>query len=539
MLFGCAGAVSLGEADGDREVEGTREVERTVEVEMERECAAALVLRRVLASGGYGAAAARARVAPGAPYLNASDLFEARFDERVTSELVGAGDAEGMLLALFGVGVAAARGACARALGATDLRELEEHGLLVEVPTWGAKEAHADAEPGSHSYGLPAGGDDGEVEAGGDDALLASLVQVFPLSLENPCADEGGDDRGRGAEARPGARCAATELLIATDWELESLLPAKWATMAVGEDSLALVHLAPLPAVGEDGAAPRVLDVCCGGGVQGLAAAARCPQACVTCLDINERAVRACRFNAVLNALDGRVRAAVSDGYSALPGRPGGQSEREAEHSERDTRALGGPPFDVILANPPFVAVPPPPAHAHECAEWAAYADGGPDGTRVLSALADGASELLRDGGVLAIVSEYPNMERTHEWLSVAEDMDLAVFYDPAHTLEATEYAEARASERGWPWMSAEAHLASLEAHGVRTMGSGLAFARKVPERARAGSRTPRRVAFPLGGVDGEHGEQLSLLASSGARVRREWQAFAEGALWGAAREQS
>ena len=70
---------------------------------MERERAAALVLRRVLASGGYGAAAARARVAPGAPYLNASDLFEARFDERVTSELVGAGDAEGMLLALFGV----------------------------------------------------------------------------------------------------------------------------------------------------------------------------------------------------------------------------------------------------------------------------------------------------------------------------------------------------------------------------------------------------------------------------------------------------
>ena len=72
---------------------------------------------------------------------------------------------------------------------------------------------------------------------------------------------------------------------MVTDFEVESLLPARYAVMAVGIDSLNLAYLAPRRRCS------RVLDVCCGSGVQSLVAARTYADA-VVALDINPRAVR-------------------------------------------------------------------------------------------------------------------------------------------------------------------------------------------------------------------------------------------------------
>ncbi len=64
-----------------------------------------------------------------------------------------------------------------------------------------------------------------------------------------------------------------------------------------------------------------VLDLGCGYGPIGIAAASRWPHLRVAMVDIDPAAVRAARTNIRLNDLDGRCEAHVSDGLSALPGR--------------------------------------------------------------------------------------------------------------------------------------------------------------------------------------------------------------------------
>jgi hypothetical protein len=185
-------------------------------------------------------------------------------------------------------------------------------------------------------------------------------------------------------------------------------------------------------------------------------------------------------------------------------------------------RGLG--PFDCILANPPFVAVHAPAPGLGECAEWAMYADGGPDGATVLrKIMAADDDRLLRPGGCLSMVSEYPNIRSAHAWLPslggrAGEGPDrrgwaLAVVYEPrAHVQEARDYAEDRSSERGWPWGDRAEWEASLRAHGVEHMGSGLVFAVR-----RAGDGFGADCA-----LDGPAREaDLSLVESSGPIVER------------------
>ena len=80
-----------------------------------------------------------------------------------------------------------------------------------------------------------------------------------------------------------------------------------------------------------------VLDVGCGYGPIGLAAAAVVPSGHVTMIDINERAVQLARDNAALNGLSERVTVLQSDLFEALEGRG----------------------FDAILTNPPIRAGKP------------------------------------------------------------------------------------------------------------------------------------------------------------------------------------
>ena len=126
--------------------------------------------------------------------------------------------------------------------------------------------------------------------------------------------------------------------------------------------------------------------------------AARCGARRVVAVDLSPRACLFARANAALNGLNLDVR--EGDLFSALEG-PGAPAEQ----------ADGG--FDVVLANPPFVAAPAPSALRTPTL----WADGGPDGLAVTRRILLGAPGHLARGGVAGagcalIVGEFPDLVR-------------------------------------------------------------------------------------------------------------------------------
>ena len=158
-------------------------------------------------------------------------------------------------------------------------------------------------------------------------------------------------------------------LLIATDHRY-MLKPADTLSedpvMYIGMDSFGLVQSAPRVAV------DTVLDLCCGSGVQGLAAIRYAKK--VVAVDVNPRAIRFSRFNAQLNGIEN---------YEAFQG-----NLYEAVLDQK---------FDCILANPPFVPSP---------TEDLKFRDGGETGENILAEIIQGANRHLNDLGRLCIVTD-------------------------------------------------------------------------------------------------------------------------------------
>jgi release factor glutamine methyltransferase len=127
----------------------------------------------------------------------------------------------------------------------------------------------------------------------------------------------------------------------------------------------------------------RVLDLCTGSGVVAIAAAAL-GAASVTAFDICPRAVRCSRGNA--------IRAGVGVGVDVREGSWLG--------------AMVLAPFEVVVANPPYVPTPPVPDHrVIPLAAGPAWAwDAGIDGRIVLDPLCRSASSLLDDSGSMLLV---------------------------------------------------------------------------------------------------------------------------------------
>jgi release factor glutamine methyltransferase len=123
----------------------------------------------------------------------------------------------------------------------------------------------------------------------------------------------------------------------------------------------------------------RVLDLCTGSGFVAIAAA-EMGCASVTACDSCPHAVRCARRNAATAGVEVDVRRGSW------------------------TEAVDWAPFDVVVANPPYV--PAPPADDAELMSagpsWAWNA--GPDGRLVLDPLCESAPKLLCDGGSLLLV---------------------------------------------------------------------------------------------------------------------------------------
>lgn len=140
----------------------------------------------------------------------------------------------------------------------------------------------------------------------------------------------------------------------------------------------------------------RVLDLCTGSGFVAIAAA-EMGCAGVTAFDICPHAVRSSRGNAAGAGVTIDVRQGPWSG------------------------ALDCAPFDVVVANPPYVPTPPAdvaiPAVAGPRWAW----DAGADGRAVLDPLCRAAPKLLCDGGTILLVqSVFADAGRSVQMLQTA-----------------------------------------------------------------------------------------------------------------------
>ena len=123
----------------------------------------------------------------------------------------------------------------------------------------------------------------------------------------------------------------------------------------------------------------RALDIGTGSGAVALAIAAEKPGAVVTATDIDPRCIALCRRNA--QRLGIALRALVADCFDGLRER-----------------------FDVIVSNPPYVAVDDPHLLRGDLRfEPRLALVGGPDGLGFLARLVGEAPQHLRPGGWLAV----------------------------------------------------------------------------------------------------------------------------------------
>lgn len=153
------------------------------------------------------------------------------------------------------------------------------------------------------------------------------------------------------------------------------------ATLDPRPDSETLVQ-AVLDAIPERGRPLALLDLGTGTGCLLLALLSELPAAHGVGVDISAEAVGVARRNAAALGLDGRAAFAVGDWGDALEG-----------------------PFDVIVANPPYIPDGDIAALEAEVALWdprRALA-GGPDGLVAIRAIAPAAARLLAPGGIVAV----------------------------------------------------------------------------------------------------------------------------------------
>lgn len=133
----------------------------------------------------------------------------------------------------------------------------------------------------------------------------------------------------------------------------------------------------------------RVADLCTGSGVVAIAAA-RAGAAEVLAFDICPRAVQYARRNARASGVDVQV------------------------HRGSWSRASEFTPFDLVVANPPYVPQAPVDDHRISAAGPVQAWNGGAAGRSVLDPLCEAVPQLLAEGGTFLVVqSECADIPRT------------------------------------------------------------------------------------------------------------------------------
>lgn len=169
------------------------------------------------------------------------------------------------------------------------------------------------------------------------------------------------------------------------------LLGEAWfAGLRFHVDATTLIPRSPIAELIADGFEPwlggheplRILDLCCGGGCIGIAAALRFPYARVDLADVSVAALAVARRNCTEHGVTDRVRVIESDLFAALAG-------------ER---------YDLILCNPPYVdaadmaALPAEFRHEPESALAS-----GEDGLDLVRCILAAVPRHLADDGLLVL----------------------------------------------------------------------------------------------------------------------------------------
>jgi len=127
----------------------------------------------------------------------------------------------------------------------------------------------------------------------------------------------------------------------------------------------------------------RVLDLCTGSGCVGITLALERPRARVLATDTSPGAVEVARANAAALGPADRFEARLGDLLAPVEGEP---------------------PFDVVVANPPYVPTGELPTLSPEVRREPPLAlDGGADGLDVVRRIAEEAPRRLVPGGLLAL----------------------------------------------------------------------------------------------------------------------------------------
>lgn len=168
----------------------------------------------------------------------------------------------------------------------------------------------------------------------------------------------------------------------------------------------------------------RVLDLCCGSGIQGISAAMLGHR--VTAVDAERRAVISARRNALMNGVEIDVRGGDLFG------------------------PVAGEKFDVVLSNPPYL--PTPPGATHRNHRWC---DGGSDGRELIDRICrEAAQYLVSDGALWLVHSSLADINATIARLEqagfgVSEAADLIEPFGVVTTERATYLAELGLIEPG------------------------------------------------------------------------------------------
>ena len=182
----------------------------------------------------------------------------------------------------------------------------------------------------------------------------------------------------RAAEQEPVEYLSETAHFFNLEFEVNrDVLIPRPDTETLVESILQLARLGP----GME--SPRVLDLCTGSGCIAAAVAFHLKNAIVIAVDVSDKAIAVARRNIEKLGLAGRVTVLEGDLYAPL------------------AQLVDGRPFDLIVANPPYIASEKIAELDRSVKDFEPLValDGGPDGLALHRRILEGAADRLVAGG--------------------------------------------------------------------------------------------------------------------------------------------
>ena len=159
---------------------------------------------------------------------------------------------------------------------------------------------------------------------------------------------------------------------------------------------------------------PRILDLCCGSGCIGIAAAHEVEDARVLAVDLSDGALRLTRENAHRLGVSGRLLAMKADATMPPPGGVG--------------------PFDIIVSNPPYITRSEMAQLDHSVADFEPHEAlyGGVDGLDFYRAICENWGDTLAHSGILLFECGWKQADAVAEILQKYGFSDVCIEKDDA-----------------------------------------------------------------------------------------------------------